>query len=879
MKKTVINFSIIIFLPIIVHFLGIFNILSPNPLYLYFHLGNIASSLLDGSPGWVDPNAGATTQALGTLAARQWLSGHIPWWDSFSGMGLPLAAEMQSSVLFLPFILLLYFSNGILYIKISLQIVTGLFSYALFRQMRLSRLAVVSGAVLMEMSGAFAWFAHAPIMPLPFLPLLLWGILRCCQDNKREALQGTALVCLGISGAIFAGFPETAYMNGLFALLFACWALLFVSHKALFSAKLIAGGGIIGLLVSSPAWMPFFSLLRVSFLGQNQDSHGAHFLLSNLGQTLFPYLFGPPLYQVFNGRVNTVDVWWHTGGYCDFAIVFAGIFSIVCSLFFRTHYRKLTFFIGAYMLVTALKAVGFAPVSKLLDLIPGIRQCMFYIYISPGWWCALAILFAIVLDDLSVIPKANRLKALKYAMAASLCVGLIALCASLPLVKKLLFIQHYVYYPVFSLAWAGLVFSLLVYGFLRNNRKLVACTAILNATALFFYPTLTGVRPKQDVDQALLAMLKTVSQKARVVSAATFAPNYGAFYGIATVNYTYLPLPESFSGALDANICNGYDHTQFFTSGFGRLCRPELSINAYSTWQSPAISTLQGLTWLKNHNVGYLLYPKGHDVWRDAIGTSLPPEGNRYQTFTSAPQEGDIVNDELSGATLHRVGVGLGTYVGHATGGWHAALCSESQCVQADGRLEQAADNQVTWLDLPHPLTMPDHARTLHYKVWSDETASPAALAVWTSHASAMAQILPLVTVDLDIAPFTERKVFEDSQFSLEALPNTQPYYYAPDCTVTFISRLHARATCVKETDLIRNELFYPTWTATLNGKPQSVDQEPNGFRQSLHLPEGESDIYWDYAPAHIKVIYVLFLAGVLGTLGVLIRSRSVSAT
>lgn len=877
MKNIFINLSIIIAFPILVHVLGIFNILSSNPLYIYFHLGNTASSFLDGSPGWVDPNSGATTQALGTLATRQWLSGHIPWWDSFSGMGLPLAAEMQSSALFLPFILLLYFNNGVLYIKICLQIVTGLFSYALFREMKLSRLSVVSGAVLMEMSGTFAWFAHGPIMPLPFLPLLLWGVLRCCHGSKKEALQGAVLVSLGISGAIFAGFPETAYMNGLFALLFACWAVLCVSQRQIFSVKLIAGGGILGLLVSSPAWIPFVALLRSAFLGQNQDSHGAHLLLSNLGQTLFPYLFGPPLYQVFNGRVNTVDVWWHTGGYCDFAIVFVGILSIFCALSFKTRYRKLTICIGLYVLVTGLKAVGFSPVSKLLDLIPGIRQCMFYIYISPGWWCALAILFAIVLDDMNAIPKITRLKALKYATAIGLCVGAIALLASLSLVRKLLFIQHYVYYPVLSLVWAGLIFSLLVYGFFRNDRKLVACTALLNATALFFYPTLTGVRPERDVNQALLATLKTISQNARVLSAATFAPNYGAFYGIATVNYTYLPLPENFAASLDKNVCNGYDHTQFFTDGFGRFCRPELSINAYSTWQSPAVSTLKGLTWLKNHNVGYLLYPKGHDVWRDAIGTSLPPEGNRYQPFTSVPQEGDIVNDELPGATLHRVGVGLGTYNGHANGGWHATLCSENQCVQADGKLEQAADNQVAWLDLPHPLTLSDHARTLHYKIWSDETASPAALAVWMVHASASVQTVPLVTVDLDIAPFTERKVFEDAQFSVNAFPNTQPYYYAEDCSITFISRAHARATCAKDTDLIRNELFYPTWIAKINGKTHTVDKEPNGFRQSLHVPKGESDIYWEYSPDHIKVIYVLFLSGILGMIGVLIRSRYAS--
>ena len=55
----------------------------------------------------IDPNVAFTSQALGIRAAHDWLSGHIPWWNAFEATGVPLAGEMQSAALFLPWILLL----------------------------------------------------------------------------------------------------------------------------------------------------------------------------------------------------------------------------------------------------------------------------------------------------------------------------------------------------------------------------------------------------------------------------------------------------------------------------------------------------------------------------------------------------------------------------------------------------------------------------------------------------------------------------------------------------------------------------------------------------------------------------------------------------
>ena len=105
-------------------------------------------------------------QALGGLAARDWLGGHAPWWNPYDGVGLPLAAEAQNGGMFLPFVLLLRLSTACCILKIAMQMAAGLAAWALLRQLGGSRWAAWLGGALFSLGGTFAWFAHAPILPI-----------------------------------------------------------------------------------------------------------------------------------------------------------------------------------------------------------------------------------------------------------------------------------------------------------------------------------------------------------------------------------------------------------------------------------------------------------------------------------------------------------------------------------------------------------------------------------------------------------------------------------------------------------------------------------------------------------------------------------------
>ena len=115
------------------------------------------------------------------------MHGIIPWWNPYSGIGLPLAGEMQPNAFFLPFVFWLLLPNGVLWLKITMEIMAGLATFALSRELSLSRMSALFAALLFEMNGTFAWTPGtiAVLNVIAFLPLLLYGI-----EKSRKLEQG-----------------------------------------------------------------------------------------------------------------------------------------------------------------------------------------------------------------------------------------------------------------------------------------------------------------------------------------------------------------------------------------------------------------------------------------------------------------------------------------------------------------------------------------------------------------------------------------------------------------------------------------------------------------------------------------------------------------
>ena len=281
----------------LVNALAITGVSRGDPALFLSGLGqNLGGQLLGGAAGWLDPDIGYITQPLGQLSANDWLHGVIPWWNPFTGVGTPLAAEMQTSSFFLPFVLLLHFWSGWVWLRLVLQILCGVFTYALLIELRLGRLAALVGAGLYALNGTFVLVPHAPIAPLPFLPLLLLGVEHARRAAGRGAPLGWSLIVVAVAYSLYAGFPETAYFDGLLAALWSVSALLSLPRAAWlrFAGKL-AAGSVIGVALALPLIVPFALYLRVGYAGCCHSGAYAHAWLPRVTMAfqLFPLQLRP----------------------------------------------------------------------------------------------------------------------------------------------------------------------------------------------------------------------------------------------------------------------------------------------------------------------------------------------------------------------------------------------------------------------------------------------------------------------------------------------------------------------------------------------------------------------------------------------------------
>jgi hypothetical protein len=165
----------------------------------------LQKGILPGTP-YVDPNVGDNSYAVGHAAAMSWLHGVVPWWNFNEGIGTPLAGSIQSGPFF-PLTLVLDLSNGSLWFHLGLELLIGLATYFLLRELRCSPFASAAGAIAFELNGSIAWLTNAPANPIPFLPVLILGVEWTLNAVGTRRRGGWILLSLGVWLTIVSGFP------------------------------------------------------------------------------------------------------------------------------------------------------------------------------------------------------------------------------------------------------------------------------------------------------------------------------------------------------------------------------------------------------------------------------------------------------------------------------------------------------------------------------------------------------------------------------------------------------------------------------------------------------------------------------------------------
>jgi hypothetical protein len=603
---------------------------------------------------------------------------------------------------------------------------------------------------------------------------------------------------------------------------------------------------------------------------------------------LFPYVYGPIQYG--NEMIGEpADIWWHTGGYCGLLLVFLAVLGLA-----RRSAKDfgLRFLFAGWLVLTLAKAAGVHPVARVIDLIPFIRETMFFNYITPSWQACLSVLAAYALDDWHAGPSPARWRRHAPGFAAGVCllaaaVSLYAARGEIHMLARS--IPWFAAFPIAAIgvATASVLIAAKILSKDPTRRRSLAlgCSIVSTSLALYGFSLLSGTRDRA-LNEQPIAFLRQHLKLSRFYAAPDPEANYGAYYEIASVNHNYLPVPQNWVDFLHARINPDLDAVEFHGTGLTAS-----STEAVGEPQAPnrLIPVGEILRTYEDLGVRYLVLPTGTMPFSDWIGPDIVPTNQRPfpledgQSFDVA-----LAPRQVTTGTIHDVGLQIGTYGGHSRGVLAIALCDGANCASGDIDATNAKDNKVAMLRLNHPLsTRQGDALRAHISF-----RGSARVAVWLWPRANGSQMAGPDIADPAYIPFlslhTQRDgeapalVYKDGQVDIRELAHPGDYFTALSgrCRLSPVSRYEVSADCVSPDTLIRRELFFPGWQAKAGDTELPIVSHAN-LLQAVALSAGHHDLKFRYQPPGIVFCYAAFGAGLLALVGqtpvafVLKRSRS----
>ena len=511
----------------------------------------------------IDPNVGYVTQALGHRSAVDLLHGHLPFWNYFEGLGTPLLGEGQAAALF-PLTLLFALSSGLLWFHISLEVIAGLSTYFLARRLSIPVAFATVAGMLFALNGTFAWLGNAVLNPICFLPMLLLGIEMIYDGVQKPSNRGWYIAAIALALSLYAGFPEVAYINGLFG---AGWAIVRwfnlpreFRRKA---AERVGLAALIGLAISLPFVVPFADFLKSGNVGSHNTAGQAIESLPMHGLAMFfdPYVFG----TIFS-NANVGNIWGGIGGYFTISV-----FALALLGLFGTFQRPLRIFLGAWTLIGLLGAFNIFQTRRLWNVIPLLKNSGFGRYIMSSCELSLILLAVLGIMDLATSKRAKRL----FTTTNVVALVVVVLCAlsARDLNKGIVISKHSERLILIGLDAVPFiaVVILLALGFLTRYRwtpYLVALLLVGESLVMFVVPTAES--PKQiTVDQAPITFLLNHQGHYRYLDFAVLYPNWGSQFGLNELSQVDLPFPSAFTKLLETQLDPGMTPENQFTVHHG----------------------------------------------------------------------------------------------------------------------------------------------------------------------------------------------------------------------------------------------------------------------------------------------------------------------
>jgi hypothetical protein len=534
------------------YLVGIFD---PNPMKA---VSGLASGVRPGVlPGYdtIDPNTGFTSQAFSHLAATDWLHGKVPWWNPTEGLGTPLAGDMKGMALFLPFVLLLHFAEGQIALYLIFGLIAALSTYFLLHRLSIGAWVCAAAGVAFGLNGTLAWNRYAAADPVCFLPLAILG-LELIRDGIRTGRPTRWWVAaIAVAMSIYAGFPETAYLDGL---VIAVWALARLSgldHEQVRRyLAIVLAAGLSGLLIAAPILFAFVDYVPHAFLGGHGGAF-AHVALPHSGllTLMFPYLYGPifGFGSAPQGGAALNLIWDNIGGYLTAATVVLALVGVQG----RAH-RVLRLCLAGTAVLCLGRTFGISPFVTVFNLLPGMTHVAAYRYSYPAFEFCVIVLAAFGVE--SLIRKEFGWRRVSATFGATILLAVLAFERGRSLADAISNSVPGAHHWVdASLLW-GFGTLVLLLGAAAIPTAMVARVVLIallpvEAIAMFMTPEFSTFRGGT-VDLSAVAFLQRHTGLNRIYTLGPLQPNYGSYFGINSLNANDVPVPKGFSHVVETKL-------------------------------------------------------------------------------------------------------------------------------------------------------------------------------------------------------------------------------------------------------------------------------------------------------------------------------------
>lgn len=810
----------------------------------------LQKGIVPGQP-YIDPNVGYNTYAVGHAAALSWLHGVVPWWNFYEGVGAPLAGSIQSASFF-PLTLLMALSNGVLWFHLGLELLIGVATFFLLRELKCSPFAAAVGAIAFELNGSVAWLTNAPVNPVPFLPVMILGIEWSLNAVGARRRGGWVLLALGVWLTIVAGFPEVAVMNAALAVGWLVFRLVQRHHETLRSLVRVAIGGVVGLLLAAPLLNVFVHAYRTGDLGfHNQQLVDVALPRVGLAQLVSPFFYG----GIFDStNQSVIELWGREGGY-------AGVTVLVLALggVFGRRERMMRVLLAAWAIVFLGYIYNVPVLHQIVESLPGLSHAAVFRYVTSSVLFCLCVLAALCIDDLRTLAPASLFGRIVPGLAVVIGVFAIGFFST-PAARQWTHLHLPKWYwgslAILGLTLLAIAVAVVVGARLGQGRggrfAAIALGCILACEMFGFFEGPILAFPRQvSTDNSVVTFLRDNLGYQRYYTIGPAAPNYGSFYGIASLDLSDLPAPKVWTHFVHTKLNPCILPWQLGNGSPTPGCEPAIfEFVAHSPTYEEA-------------GVKYFLLGERHQLEtfeQPSYGAGpRTPDGAATMSMTLRPP-GFWPDGELSSFTVQVFGT--------LPAGMTTSVCGADECASAT---PTSSRGSVTF-HLSAPVKVTTRLHITMDASYSDNVALYTAPSspVIPSTVKINGSVLPDRSVVLKFAyvPSSIPKlVHASATANIYQLTNPSPIGTAAGCSVTQTSKTSFNLDCTHASTLLYRELPYAGWSATVRGATAKITAADEVF-QSVPVPAGRSTVSFSYEPPHALVMWLLALLGVLAILG-----------